>query len=82
MFDNPFRKNKQDEPKEQLLPTPVPALVALLLSKEREKGAPLTENEVLEIRDNAACIMLPISARELMDDSRGYLDLNPDCVWE
>ena len=52
------RKKKPEEPKERLVPTPIPALVAILLNKEREKGSPLTEDEVLEIRDNAVCMML------------------------
>ncbi|KAB0290898.1 hypothetical protein F2P58_03340 [Vibrio fortis] len=65
-----------------MVPTPIPALVAILLNKEKEKGSPLTENEVLDIRDNAVCMMLPISAREKIEESRGYLDLNPEYVWE
>lgn len=84
MFNNPFtfKKKKPEEPEEQLVPTPIPALVAILLNKEREKGSPLTENEVFEIRDNAVCTMLPISAREKMEESRGYPYLNPEYVWE
>ncbi|MBB3307113.1 hypothetical protein FHW71_003701 [Enterobacter sp. Sphag1F] len=34
----------------------VPSLIALLLSKADEKGSPLTELEVLGIRDNATAI--------------------------
>lgn len=82
MFSNPFKKKKPDDPEEQLVPTPIPALVAILLSKEKEKGSPLTEKEVLDIRDNAVCIMMPISVREKMEESRGYPDLNPEYVWE
>lgn len=82
MFNNLFKKKKSKESEEQLVPTPIPALVATLLNKEREKGSPLTENEVLEIRDNALCMMLPISAREKMEESRGYPDLNPEYIWE
>lgn len=82
MFKNLFKKKRPEEPKEELVLTPIPALVAILLNKEREKGSPLTENEVLEIRDNAVCMMLPISARDKMEESRGYPDLNPEYVWE
>ncbi|MFC7091610.1 hypothetical protein ACFQH5_18870 [Halomonas salifodinae] len=70
---------EQDGP---LIPTPIPALVAVLLSKEREKGSPLTESEVLEVRDNAACMMLPLSAREKMEEARGYPDIDPEFSWE
>jgi len=82
MLNSPFEKKKSEEPKEQLVPTPIPALVAILLNKEKEKGSPLTENEVLDTRDNAVCMMLPISAREKIEESRGYPDLNPEYVWE
>ncbi|WP_447838963.1 hypothetical protein [Aeromonas salmonicida] len=82
MLENIFKKKKLKPQEEELVPTPIPALVAILLSKEREKGSPLTENEVLEIRDNAVCMMLPISAREKMEESRGYPDLNPEYAWE
>jgi hypothetical protein len=82
MFKNPFKKKKPEEPDEELVPTPIPALITILVSKEREKGSPLKEGEVLEIRDKAVCIMLPISAKEKMEESRGYPDLNPEYVWE
>ena len=75
-------KPKKKEPEEELIPVPVPALVAVLLNQENEKGSPLTEQEVLEIRDNAACIMMPISVASEMAESRGYDDLNPEYVWE
>ena len=82
VFKNPFKKQKPEGPEEELVPTPIPALIAILVNKEREKGSPLSENEVLEIRDNAVCIMLPISEKEKMEESRGYPDLNPEYVWE
>lgn len=64
------------------MPTPIPALIVILLNKERDKGAPLTEAEVIEIRDNAVCMILPTSVKMQMDDSRGYPDLDPEYVWE
>ena len=82
MFNNLFKKKKIEAPEEELVPTPIPALVAILVNKEREKGSPLTESEVLEIRDNAVCMMLPISAKDKMEESRGYPDLSPEYVWE
>jgi hypothetical protein len=68
----------EDEP---LVPVPIPALGVLLLNLEKMKGAPLTEQEVLEARDKAACIMLRLSAKRAMDEKRGYQDINPENVW-
>jgi hypothetical protein len=83
MFKKLFEKMKSDDHKEEdFVPTPIPALIVILLKKEREKWAPLTESEVIEIRDNAVCMMLPISVKMQMVESRGYPDLDPEYVWE
>ena len=83
MFGNIFkRKSKNKEPEEELFPVPIPALVAVFLNKEHEKGDTLTEQEVLSIRDNAACIMMPVSAIAKIEESRGYPDVDPEYVWE
>ncbi|GAA1726184.1 hypothetical protein [Aeromicrobium alkaliterrae] len=60
----------------------IPALVAILLNAEREKGSPLAEEEVLEIRDGATCMRLPRSSAEAVAAQRGYDDLDPERVWE
>ncbi|AQT10777.1 hypothetical protein [Pseudomonas protegens] len=60
----------------------VPALVALLLNAENTKGMPLTEAEVLEIRDNAACVALPVAVALSMENQRGYRDLVAENCWE
>lgn len=67
---------------DELIITPVPALVAVLLAKEKEKGAPLTEAEVEEITDKAECIAMPPHARRKVDESRGYQDIGPERAWE
>ena len=59
----------------------VPSLVATLLNRERAKGSPLTEQEVIDIRDKCPCIALPPSRAELMDESRGYKDIEADDCW-
>jgi len=83
MFKKLFnRSSKKNKPEEELIPIPVPALVAVLINKENEKGAPLTEQEVIAIRDNAACIMMPVSVIAQMEESRGYPDIDPEYVWE
>lgn len=38
---------------------PVPSLVATLLNRERTKGSPLTEEEVIQIRDTCPAIAMP-----------------------
>jgi hypothetical protein len=67
---------------EDLIITPVPALVAVLLAKEREKGAPLTKEEVEDITDKAECMAMPRHARRKVDESRGYEDIDPEHAWE
>ena len=66
---------------EELHIVPVPALVAVLLNKEKEKGAPLTEDEVMSIRDGAACIAMPASAKRGVEEARGYVDIDPEHAW-
>ncbi|NIJ91811.1 hypothetical protein FHT12_000469 [Xanthomonas campestris] len=67
---------------EELIITPVPALVAVLLRLEQEKGSALTKAEVIEARDNSTCIALPKSAYEAMVKARGYDDIDADLAWE
>ena len=67
---------------EDLIITPVPALVAVLVNLERTKGSALTESEVTTARDNAACIAMPRSAHAAVVASRGYADIDPEHVWE
>jgi hypothetical protein len=60
----------------------VPALVAVLQQAEADKGEPLTEEEVIEIRDNAVSITVRHSQAQAMASKRGYPDLDPENVWE
>lgn len=69
------------DPADPLVPVPIPALGVLLLNLEKQKGSPLSEQEVLEIRDKAVCMMLPLSTRRTMEEKRGYRDVNPENVW-
>ncbi|SDW79787.1 hypothetical protein SAMN05421504_1011535 [Amycolatopsis xylanica] len=59
-----------------------PPLVAVLLAAERSKGSPLTEEEVLDIRDRATCIRLPRSVAKATAEQRGYPDLDAEQCWE
>lgn len=61
---------------------PVPSLIALLLNREHAKGCPLTEEEVLRIRDNCEAIAVPPDVAREMDRERGYVDIDPEHCWE
>jgi hypothetical protein len=58
----------------------IPSLVSTLLAAERNKGSPLTEAEVLRIRDNAGVLVLPDKG-ELLELDRGYRDIDPNNCW-
>lgn len=66
---------------EDLVPSFVPALVAVLLNREKAKGEPLTEQEVLYIRDNAVAVMVPRSTEQVLAQRREYDDIDPENVW-
>lgn len=66
---------------EELVPVFIPALVALLVHFEDKKGSPLTQDEVIAIRDDAACMMMEPAAARKMDESRGYCDIDPENCW-
>ena len=71
---------KADDSKDLII-APVPALVAVLFNREKHKGAALTEEEVLDIRDNAACIVMDQQAYRAVSEGRGYDDIDPERVW-
>lgn len=75
----PASSSTNDDP---LIPVPIPALGVLLINLEKQKGVPLSESEVIEARDKAVCMMLPLSAKVQMDEKRGYRDIDPENVWE
>ena len=74
--------NREPDIDEPLLIVPIPPLVTLLSFKEAEKGAPLSELEVLALRDGAICMTLPLSQARAMAAARGYDDLNSQNIWE
>lgn len=67
---------------EDLVIVPIPPLVTVLLSQERAKGSPLTEAEVLQIRDGVICMTMRVSAARKLAEERGYDDIDPENVWE
>lgn len=66
---------------QKLVPVFMPALVALLLRAEESKGEPLTEQEVIAIRDEANCVMMPAAQAKKQEESRGYPDVDPENCW-
>ena len=66
----------------ELVITCIPSLVSLLLRRETEKGAPLTEQEVLSIRDAAAAVALPADMAAKVERERGYRDIDLDNCWK
>jgi len=71
----------KEDPADPLCLVFIPALVAVLLNVEQKKGAPLTEAEVIAIRDNAACMAMPASAAAAVEAKRGYQDIVAESVW-
>ena len=70
------------QPDDELVPVFIPSLTVLLLHFEQKKGKPLTEAEVLSIRDNATIVMMHRSGADELATSRGYDDLDPERAWE
>jgi hypothetical protein len=60
---------------------PIPPLVTLLLHLEKRKGAPITEQEVVAARDDAVCMVMPVSVRDEVASKRGYDDISLENVW-
>ena len=60
----------------------IPALIAILVAKERETGRALTQQEVESIRDEATAINLPDDVAESMAVERGYADIDHENVWQ
>jgi hypothetical protein len=67
---------------ENLVIVAIPALVAILLHHEKQKGAPLDREEVLAIRDKAACMAMPRHAAAAIAEKRGYQDIGLETAWD
>lgn len=69
-------------PEEPLVIVPIPALVTLLVALRKQKGVELTEQEVLALRDGAACIAMRAEHARALAEKRGYPDIDPENAWE
>ncbi len=67
---------------EHLHIVPVPSLVATLLRAEQDKGEPLTEEEVLKIRDGCPSVAMTDEMLSKVVARRGYDDIDPEHAWE
>jgi hypothetical protein len=67
---------------ERLIFFPMPSLVSLLLRAEQDKKTPLTEAEVLAIRDGCTCVALSPDVAAGVARDRGYDDIDPERCWE
>jgi hypothetical protein len=60
----------------------IPPLVTLLYHAESTLGKPLTEAQVLAIRDDATCITMRFSMATKAEQERGYPDIVAEQCWE
>lgn len=67
---------------EQLCIIFTPSLASILWNAKQSKGEPLSEEEVLQIRDKSITMTVSISIAQELAESRGYTDINPDNAWE
>lgn len=58
-----------------------PSLAALLFAAEKDKGSPLTEPEVIAIRNSSTMMMVPEESAAEFEKKRGYKDIDPDNCW-
>ena len=75
------RQAPTSPPEDPLCLVFIPALVTVLLHAEKAQGRPLTEAEVIAIRDKAACMAMPASKAAMMEEKRGYPDIVAEAVW-
>lgn len=59
----------------------VPALIDILARVEMVRGLPLSEDEVITLRDAATVIAVPEGGRDRAAAARGYPDVEPAHVW-
>jgi hypothetical protein len=67
---------------EDLVPVLMPPLATMLAQHEREKGSPLTEEEVLAVRGKSVVMMMRRSIADQMAQKRGFRDIDPQKCWQ
>jgi hypothetical protein len=83
-----FRKRQNSMPTtdEHTVQVFLNPLVILLAGRERQKGSPLTQEEVLAVRDDAQCITMTVSQAQKfyasLDSQTPIPRIDPERVWE
>ena len=67
---------------EPLVAVFIPPLIDVIRWAEEAKGEPLTEAEVMTLRDEAICLTMRESHAQALESKRGYPDLDPENVWQ
>lgn len=65
----------------ELEPVFMPALRVMLEAVEAKNG-PLTQEQVLTLRDRSPCITMDRRDAQALERKRGYADLDPELAWE
>jgi hypothetical protein len=65
-----------------LVPVFIPSLASVFMRHELDEGRPLTENEVIAIRQGSIAVELSRSEALRLEDRRGYKDVDPARCWE
>ena len=80
------RKQRGADPNEPMVKVFLNPLIMLLAGAERQKGSPLTEAEVLHVRDTAVCVQMTQSQAnkfyESLDSQMPVPRLNPEFIWD
>jgi hypothetical protein len=69
------------DPRGELRPVFIPALVALLTAAETQAGRRLRREEVERVTSEGTCMMMPHDHARQLERSRGYADLEPELAW-
>ncbi|MCA9229373.1 MAG: hypothetical protein KDA57_01870 [Planctomycetales bacterium] len=81
-----FKKRLTSASDEPQVPVFLNPLVMLLAGAEKQKGSPLTREEVHAVRDGAQCMMMPVSQAEKfyasLDAQMPIPRLDPEKIWE
>jgi hypothetical protein len=80
-FHRLVSKTKGYAVEEAVVIVPIPPLVTLLEQHEAANGSPLTEEQVLRIRDGAVCMTMSRSRADQLAESRGFPDIDPANAW-
>lgn len=59
----------------------IPSLGETLQLAQQQKGSPLTEEEIVEIRDSAPCITMEREDAIKGTEGRGFIDVDPENCW-